>query len=96
MNKQLLFSGLIALMVTVATIGAYDYWKGDGGQTIKIEHIDSNPAQQALYTLDEEGDFTPLDFSKTAADVTPAVVHIRSSQTVATRGQDRNSNPFFL
>jgi serine protease Do len=95
MNKQLLFSGLIALMVTVATIGAYDYWKGDDGKTIKIEHVDSNPAQKVLYTIDEEGDVIPVDFTQTAEKVTSAVVHIRSSQTVTARGQDQNANPFF-
>lgn len=95
MNKQLFFSGLIAFMVTVATIGVYSYWNGDGAKTIKIEHVDSSPAQKALYTIDEKGDVIPVDFTRTAEKVTPAVVHIRSSQTVVARGQDRNTNPFF-
>jgi len=95
MNKQLLFSGLIALMVTVATIGVSSYWRGDEGKTIKIEHVDSIPAQKALYAIDEKGDITPVNFTQTAKKVTPAVVHIRSSQAIATREQDRNINPFF-
>ena len=92
MKKQLLFSGLIAFVVTMVTIGIYQVWKGNEAQTIKIEHLDSIPSQQALYTIDEEGKATPVDFTRTAEKVMPAVVHIRSSQTVIARNEE--SSPF--
>lgn len=95
MKKQLLFSGLIAFIVTAATIGLYDFWKGNNSQTIKIEHVDSSPAQKALYTMNEEGEVVPLDFTQTAEKVTPAVVHIRSSQTVTARRSQGGDSPFF-
>ncbi|MFK8006791.1 MAG: Do family serine endopeptidase [Saprospiraceae bacterium] len=84
MKRDFLINGLIALLVSVTTIGAF-LWKNDN-QTIKIEHINSTPASKAIYTLDENGKTIPLDFTRSAQTVMDAVVHIKSTQTF------RNSN----
>lgn len=70
-------------------------WNGEDNPTIRVEHVDASPAQSALYTIDEEGNAMPVDFTQIAERVTPAVVHIRSSQTMTARGQERQANPFF-
>ena len=41
-----------------------------------------------LYTLDSEGEPTPLDFTETTKKVLDAVVHIRSTQTTSTDKTD--------
>ncbi len=95
-NKTFLLSGLIALVVTSTTMGIFTYFNDSNGKTIKIEHINSSPAAKAVYTMNDEGEVVPLDFTKTADYVMDAVVHIKSTQTVASRNnayQDMR-NPF--
>lgn len=79
MKKTLVFSGLISLFVTSATLGAFVFFQNNG-KTIKIEHIDSVPGTRAVYTLDANGNPTPLDFTRLAENVMDAVVHIKSTQ----------------
>ena len=81
--KNTIFSGAIALIVTLSTIGAYNYFgqNKQQGNSIKIEHINSAPSSSVLYTLNEDGDPVALDFTQVAANVTDAVVHIKSTQT---------------
>jgi serine protease Do len=95
-EKTFLFSGLIALVVTSATLGIFTYFNSNDGRAIKIEHINSTPATQAIYTLNDNGEAIPLDFTKTAEYVMDAVVHIKSTQTVAARSKPYADmqNPF--
>ncbi len=79
MKKQMIFSGLIALIVSLGSIGIYALLRED--RAITIEHMHTTPAKSAVYTLDEKGNPIPLDFTKTAQKVMDAVVHIRSTQT---------------
>lgn len=76
--KNYLISGLIAL-----SISAGAFWLlpevFPGNKTLKIEHIDSVPG--AVYTVNENNDLVPLDFTKVADEVMDAVVHIKSTQT---------------
>ncbi|MFK7982543.1 MAG: Do family serine endopeptidase [Saprospiraceae bacterium] len=82
MRKTLVLSGLVAFVVTaVTTAGIFTFFNPTSKESIKIEHITSTPATQAVYTTDEEGKFIPLDFSKVAEEVMDAVVHIKSTQT---------------
>lgn len=96
MKKTFLFSGLIALVVTSITMGIFTYIQKENGRTIKIEHINSSPAAKAVYTLNNEGDIIPLDFTKTAEKVMDAVVHIKSTQTFTSQnsGYQDMQNPF--
>ena len=63
-------------------------WYGNDNKNVKIEHIDGVPATSVAYTVNENGEAVPLDFTGTADKVTPAVVYIRSTQE---RGVYRNS-----
>lgn len=77
-RKILLLSAIIALVVSGLTIG-FIYPLVNKGKTIKIEHLNGTPASQAMFTLNNEGEVVPLDFTEVAANVKNAVVHIRST-----------------
>ena len=79
MKREFLISAMIALLVSGTTIGVF-LWKNEN-QTIKIEHVNNTPASKAIYTLDENGETIPLDFTRSAQTVMDAVVHIKSTQT---------------
>lgn len=83
----MVFSGLIALVVSLGTIGAFQLMNG-GERAIRIEHIESSPARGVLMSVDENGAITPLNFTETAAKVVDAVVHIKSTQTIEARRQE--------
>ena len=50
-NKNYLFSGLIALIVSVLSFTAFSYFNKNAN-TIQIQHIDSSPSKGAVYTID--------------------------------------------
>ncbi len=81
MKKQIFISALVALLVSVLTIGAYSWLNKDQQQALKIEHVTATPSSNVLYTKEGDGDFVPLDFTQTAETVMDAVVHIKSTQT---------------
>ncbi len=78
MNRffQLVAAAIIGSAITIAA----NQWYGKENSSVKIEHIAGVPASSVAYTLNENGDAVPLDFTGTADRVTPAVVHIRSTQ----------------
>ncbi|GLR16044.1 Do family serine endopeptidase [Portibacter lacus] len=79
MSKNILYSGLIAMLVSIMTIGTFKVLdKSENG--ITIEHVNKTPSSSAVYTLDENDKIVPLDFTKTAEKVIDAVVHIKSTQ----------------
>ena len=82
MRKTVWIPALVALIVSLCTIGLYQYFFAKEGKTLKIEHIDSTPAKSAVYTLNDEGEVIPLDFTKIAEQVMDVVVHIQSTQTL--------------
>ncbi len=86
MKKNFIYSGLIAVVVTLLTINAYQYFQSNDTETVRIEHINVTPGKQAVLTLDDAGKVIPLDFTKTADKVLEAVVHIKSTQTFNSRG----------
>ncbi|MEZ5040435.1 MAG: Do family serine endopeptidase [Saprospiraceae bacterium] len=86
MKRIYFIAGVIALVVTTATMGIFTLFKVGEGKTIKIEHLNSTPAAKALFTVNKDGDIIPLDFTKTAEKVMDAVVHIKSTQTVVEDG----------
>src|SRR6478736_6228043 len=75
---------LAAVLGSVITVAATQ-WMGDKNEGVKIEHVSGVPISQVAYTKNEKGEMVPLDFTGTAAKVTKAVVHIRSTQTEAPR-----------
>ena len=77
MNKNAIYSGLIALFVSATTLGLFNFLEPDK-QTVKIEHIDSSASAMTSYTGGNDRSF-PLDFRRTAEDVLDAVVHIKST-----------------
>ena len=77
MKKNMLFAGLIALVVSLTTIFVQRQFGPE--KSIKIEHITSTPGQQAVFTMDEKGNVMPLDFKQTAKRVVNGVVHIQST-----------------
>lgn len=78
MNRflQLIAAAAIGSAITIAA----GNWYGDKASTVKIEHINGVPASSVAYTVNEDGEAIPLDFTGTAEKVTHAVVHIRSTQ----------------
>lgn len=91
MKRSLFFSGLIALIISLSTIGVYSWLQNDQ-PAIRIEHINNTPAQKALLSVNEEGEVVPLDFTKVAGEVVSAVVHIKSTQTFSARRQEQPRN----
>ena len=85
MNKNLLLSGLVALVVTAMTLTISNRLNPETKETITIEHVNNVPSTKALYTLNEDGAPVPLDFTKVAEGVMDAVVHIKSTQTIVNR-----------
>jgi len=79
MKRNMIFSGLIALIVSLSSYGALNYFEKDT-KSIKIEHVNEVPSQNALFSLDSDGNPVPLDFNETATNVLDGVVHIKSTQ----------------
>lgn len=88
--KNYIISAFIALVVSL-TVVAFVPELGLGRKTIKIEHINGAAARNAVYTVDENNNLVPLDFTAVSAKVMDAVVHIRSAQ-VAQAGPGARPN----
>lgn len=86
--KNHIISGLVALTISLGV-----FWLApgfsSGNKTVKIEHINGTNAAQAVYTVNEDNEIIPLDFTAISAEVMDAVVHIKSTQTsqYTNRGQ---------
>jgi len=89
MKKQMIFSALIALTVSLSSIGIYNYINKKDNN-IKIEHVATIPTSNAVYSLDKEGNAIPLNFNKTAKKVLGGVVHIKSTQVVNMRNRSND------
>lgn len=92
MRKTIIYAGIVALLVSLITIGAYDYFT-QRGEKVQIEYIDSTPAPSAKYT--KTGSETPAstEFTRVAEEVMDAVVHIRSTVQPEPRRQPRQQIP---
>ncbi|MCF8237816.1 MAG: Do family serine endopeptidase [Saprospiraceae bacterium] len=91
MKKYILVSALTAITVIGALL-ATAYFFGWHTNTVKVEHVNDLPVKGAMYTLNDDGEVIPLDFTKTASKVMDAVVHIKSTQAMDPRVA-RRSNP---
>ncbi len=97
MKSNLIFSGLVALIVSLSSIGIFSYYNNNH-KVVKVEHISSTPSTPAVYTLNESGEPIPLDFNEPAKKVIDGVVHIKSTHLYSGNSRNfhfRNSpNPF--
>lgn len=80
MKKNFLLLTVAALLGSAITVSAF-YFLGFTGKSIKIEHVTGTPVHNAMYTINEDGNLVPLDFTGTASKVMGAVVNIKSTQS---------------
>ncbi len=81
MKRDMIFSGLIALVVSVSSFGILKIIDKED-RTVRIEHVDATPSKSAVYSIDHDGNAVPLDFHETASNVLEGVVHIKSTQLI--------------
>ncbi|MCU0396703.1 MAG: Do family serine endopeptidase [Cyclobacteriaceae bacterium] len=88
------FASLIAaaLLGSLMTLAGYEYFKKDEGQ--KVQYIAQPSLSKVNYPAGEGAVTVPMDFTAVAEKVTPAVVHIRSTQARSTREQSQQYDPF--
>lgn len=78
-----------AILGSLLTLGGYEYFKKEEG--VKIQYVAESPISKVNY-LNGASSEVPTSFADVAEKVTPAVVHIRSTQRM-TR-QDNSADPF--
>jgi len=91
MKKNIVFSGLVALFVSLSSTVLFWSFNEDG-RTVKIQHINSTPSKSAVYTLNESGQPIPLDFNKPAEKVLRGVVHIKSTHILRANSRSSSRN----
>lgn len=69
-----------AVIGSALTISSFKLFENNNGRAVKIEHISGSPVVGAAYTVNENGEIVPLEFTDVAKKVMPAVVHIKSTQ----------------
>ena len=81
---------LSAIIGGVVTLGGFIllYPKD---KLIKIEHVSQTPVYGASYTVNKDGELTPLQFTDVSKKVMDAVVHIKSTQIQG--GQESTTSP---
>ncbi|WP_431160729.1 Do family serine endopeptidase [Flagellimonas beolgyonensis] len=80
MKKSNVMSACIALAVSALVVGGYHFSQDGSGSKAMVQVVDGNNPHM-LYTKNEEGEITPLDFTQTTDKVLDAVVHIKSMGT---------------
>ena len=81
--KQFASIFFAAVLGSVCTIAAYQWWAKDNVNTTQF--VNGAPITKVAYTVNEKGETIPMDFTSTAEKVTKAVVHIRSTQKQSSR-----------
>lgn len=84
---------LAAAIGSFSTLATYELLDKDES-AVKLEYLSKIPSAQVAYHVNEDGEVVPLDFTGTAEKVTPAVVHIRSTQSQARTPDTRYFDPF--
>lgn len=93
MKKTILYSGLMALFVSLSAFGILHHFSN--AKKVNIQYLPPMLGTKALYTTDKDGDIVPLDFTKVAGKVRQAVVHIKSISNQPANGYMSNpGNPF--
>jgi len=87
---SLFLAGVLGSVVTLVSF----QWV-DKDDSAKVEYISNIPSSKVAYTVDENGQVAPLDFTSAAEKVMPAVVYIRSTQSGESRNEEVQSiDPF--
>lgn len=87
----LLLAAILGSGITLAVVE----WRG-GQKTTQVQLSTALPATQVAYSVNENGEPVPLDFTGVAAKVTKAVVHIRAKAEGRGAGEsrERDMDPF--
>jgi serine protease Do len=80
-----------AVLGSVCTISAYEYFKKDD---VALSYISQTPVSSVSFVKDAKGNEIPLDFTAIAEKATPAVVFIKSTTKVSARQQEQIPDPF--
>jgi len=84
---------LAAVLGSVVTLVSFQWVDKD--DSAKVEYVSNIPSSKVAYTVDENGQVAPLDFTGAAEKVMPAVVYIRSTQPGVDRTEEVQSmDPF--
>jgi len=80
--------------LTIAVLFLVGMKQGDSA--ISYQKQEQLPVHKAIYTVKENGEFVPLDFTGVSREVMNSVVHIRSVRTVQSTSNSFNNqrNPF--
>jgi serine protease Do len=85
---------LAAVLGSVVTLVSNE-WVYKDDAAAKVEYVSEVPAAKVAYTVNENGEMAPLDFTVAAEKVMPAVVYIRSTQEGINRSEEVQSiDPF--
>jgi len=85
---------LAAVLGSLCTLAAYQ-WFFTKETGVRLEYATGAPVNAVAYTVDENGQAVPLDFTQTAAKVTQAVVFIRSTQDgLRNQRSEESADPF--
>lgn len=77
---------MAAILGSLLTLGGYEYFKKEEG--VKIQYVAQPEISKINYPLVDGAVTVPVDFTAVAERVTPAVVHIRSTQIRTARDQN--------
>ncbi len=85
---------LAAVLGSFCTLAAFQFLdkKEDG---VKLEYVSGTPSTNVAYSLNENGQAVPLDFTGAAEKVMPAVVYIQSTQDGGSGEEQAQSNDLF-
>jgi Do/DeqQ family serine protease len=84
---------LAAVLGSVVTLVSFQWVDKD--DSAKVEYVSNIPSSKVAYTVDENGQVAPLDFTSAAEKVMPAVVYIRSTQPAVRNEEEVQSiDPF--
>lgn len=81
-----------AILGSLITLAAYDWLNKK--ENVRLDSTGAVPTSKVVYSVNEKGEFAPLDFTAVAEKVTPAVVHIRSTQSKSASSESPYFNPF--
>ena len=97
MKRSYLYSAIIALAVSLTTLGISSLFE-EPQESITIEHINRLPSAQTSLVPGSKNLLSSLDFTETAEKVVNSVVHIKSTQlfgnTDAPPNYRNDPNPF--
>src|SRR6188768_1996115 len=82
---------LAAVLGSLCTLAAFQ-WLNKDEKGVRLEYTGGTPIANVAYSVDGDGQAVPLDFTKTAEMVTPAVVYIRSTQDGPRKQEAEDSN----